>query len=204
MTTSRALIDAADAQWQAALATAVMPPEDAPRCTKLEFFRERLQSNYQTWRGWDVAGESANVVQTPYPVTVAAVGAGLPEHSAVGYHRLSQLAQVERDLEATAPLSGFRTLLRMATVPEFRSTEIYFAPAASKAAREGPYREASFEGGFQAGTAWMYDHEAAKIVCAGEVVVGSSEVVELGYTSLDGDLFVNLVRELPYRLRAMP
>jgi hypothetical protein len=217
---SRAKLRAADRPWRAKIG-AVDPQQvspDAPRCTRLDFYRETLARHPQNWRGWRTGldpfpelGEALSVrrhgswsiTSVPYPILLLPPGAPLPEHSAEHRFRLEDLEREERSLDHDQHVD-FRRRLSAVRHTELYATEIVLRLLGSAAPRADMSPHAStFESGVLVAEGWMYDHRTNDLPCAGIVRVESSASVDLRSTGLNEDLIVNLIREAPGQLRAL-
>lgn len=207
---SRAVLTAADRPWKAKLA-AVDPaamPADAPPCMRLDFHRDRLAQSPQSWGGWSLGAlpierhGTMSLSSTPYPFELLAAGAPLPEHSAELRARLHELDEERRALDRPS-FSPFEDRLSRVSYDSLYATEVVLRLEAVVAPHADPGGGAgTFAGGAVIARGWMYDHRANQVVCAGTVQVESSSLVDTGWTGLNEDLLINLVREAPGALRA--
>jgi hypothetical protein len=217
---SRVALLAANRPWRAQVA-AVAPlevPTDAPRCTRLDFYRERLDLHPQNWGGWELGrrpfvelGEalsithhgSWSITRVPYPIAILPPDAPLPEHSAELRFRLEELEREEAALDRPG-YAAFGRRLEDVTHTELYATEIMLRVVGSMAPRAASGRHVTtFEPGVLVAEGWMYNHREDRVVCAGVVRVENSAFVDLRSTGLNEDLIINLIREAPGDLAAL-
>ena len=204
---SRQQLAQLDAPWRAAI-MAVDPrtlPE-RPACTALDWAQRSLAGNPQSdWGSWRVKfplpfnGSSiASFSRSPFALSFIAAGEEIPKLSPAAMGKGADLDDLEHGYWSTSTLEHRKEI---ATVHELASSDVLV--------RIDRVVEPKLEAGnlFKPGTievsAWLFDHDKNKVICAGVVVASSSTTVDPGSSNLNDDLVINLVRALPSGMRAL-
>jgi hypothetical protein len=216
---SRELIAAADGQWRAAIER-VDPMKIAgrgPQCSAIAYSRRGLAENPQSssFGSWEIlelpidqfkGGGTASLTRAPFPITFIKAGEPIPEQSPEARLHLRQLKRMEAGLDEPTNFS-FEERLRAARIEKLRADNVLLRIEAVKEAEELPsgsrYRE-EFEGGVVIASVWVFDQEARRVICAGSFAADSSSKVQLGVSSLNDDLLINLLRKIPDGAHEVP
>jgi hypothetical protein len=202
---SRAAIEQLDAPWHAAVA-AVDPKKvdpGGPVCEALDFAASDLASNPQGWSSWSVdsplgfnGGSTASFTGAPFPLAFLKAGEAVPAHSPGASAYLKQLDQAGGP--STLAFEDRKSRAKIADIPP-----IDVLVRLDEVVEPKLLEENRFVAGQLVASAWVYDHSANAVVCAGTVDVTNSTTVDPGTSNLDDDLMISLVRALPGGLRSL-
>ena len=196
-----------DAPWRPAIA-AVDPRALAAgaSCTELNWAKNGLAGSPQSsdWGSWsvdrplDINGSSnASFSHTPFPLRFIAASDDLPQLSPAASGKIARLEELVHGW-STTPLAERE---EMASVRELPSTDVLVRITRVVEPKLVPGDR--FVPGELEASAWVFDHMANKVVCAGVVTSQSSLVVDPTLSNLNDDLMINLVRALPSSLHAL-